>query len=59
MVVLPGAGESAALGMTIEKRQEAEQKMPLCAVYRTIGECQNNEACITPAQDVSATNSST
>ena len=29
---LPGAGDSAALGMTIEKRQKAEQTMPLDTV---------------------------
>jgi hypothetical protein len=29
VVVLPGADNSAALGMTIEKRQKAEQTMPL------------------------------
>jgi hypothetical protein len=29
VVVLPGADDSAALGMTIEKRQKAEQTMPL------------------------------
>jgi hypothetical protein len=29
MVVLPGAEHSAALGVTIEKRQKAEQTMPL------------------------------
>jgi hypothetical protein len=29
VVVLPGAGDPAALGMTIEKRQKAEQTMPL------------------------------
>jgi len=29
VVVLPGADHSAALGMTIEKRQQAEQTMPL------------------------------
>src|SRR5882757_5130147 len=28
-VVLPGAGDPAALGMTRKKRQEAEQTMPL------------------------------
>jgi hypothetical protein len=38
MVVLPGAESvSAALGMTIEKRQEAEQTMPRLTVYRTTG----------------------
>jgi hypothetical protein len=34
VVVLPGAEDSAALGMTIEKRQKAEQTMPLYTVYR-------------------------
>jgi hypothetical protein len=29
VVVLPGADDSAALGMTIEKRQKAEQTLPL------------------------------
>jgi hypothetical protein len=29
VVVLPGAGDPAALGMTIEKRQKAEQTLPL------------------------------
>jgi hypothetical protein len=29
VVVLPGADQSAALGVTIEKRQKAEQTMPL------------------------------
>jgi hypothetical protein len=29
VVVLPGAGDPAALGMTIEKQQKAEQTMPL------------------------------
>jgi hypothetical protein len=29
VVVLPGAGGPAALGMTIEKRQKAEQTLPL------------------------------
>jgi hypothetical protein len=37
VVVLPGAGDPAALGMTIEKRQKAEQTMPLCIVYRFSG----------------------
>ena len=38
VVVLPGAGDPAALGMTIEKRQKAEQTMPLNTVYRYRGE---------------------
>jgi hypothetical protein len=29
VVVLPGAGDPAALGVTIEKRQKAEQTLPL------------------------------
>jgi hypothetical protein len=33
VVVLPGADQSAALGVTIEKRQKAEQTMPLNTVY--------------------------
>jgi hypothetical protein len=34
VVVLPGADQSAALGLTIEKRQKAEQTMPLTSTLQ-------------------------
>jgi hypothetical protein len=38
VVVLPGAGDPAALGMTIEKRQKAEQTLPLLNTIQGTGE---------------------
>jgi hypothetical protein len=38
VVVLPGADDSAALGMTIEKRQKAEQTLPLPSLYPSTGD---------------------
>jgi hypothetical protein len=38
VVVLPGAGDPAALGMTIEKRQKAEQTLPLNTTIQGTGD---------------------